>query len=214
MANSYYLNGQYRQSRKMPSPDYTAERQANVQPPQNGNLTHTVNRTVKPVKASEVAEETMKRADDYVNEKIETFKKSISGIPKDVPVTISDEVDKKLNKFGGNVTKLEEQVDRVKDLVEKNDKWRVKSLLFNGIFTLMCIVLAWLSGANYYEGNERISMADREKAHADSVIDSVMTVLGKNDTYRDFGLWMVNRYGNQGVMYNDFLKEYNRNNKK
>lgn len=210
MANSYYTNGQHRPRRNMPPPDYQSGKQASNQPTQKEKPVTAANKKAKPVKASDVAEATIQRADKYVDKVIKELLKLIKDLPGSLPITLSKEVADKIVKFEKTVTTLGEHLEGFKG-VSKNVNNGLRNVLwFVAVVAAVCIGLATCSGYKLNEAAHRIEEADKKIAYADSVEAHTRMVMNKNDTCRDFGRWMLRQYGRKGIFYNDFLKAYNR----
>ena len=214
MGNYYYSRGQQCPDRKMPAPDMSSGKQASVQPTQNNNPVTAANNKVKPVKASDVAKATIQRADDYVNEKMESVKTIISSIPECVPITISKEVKDLLDQFNANINRLEGALNKFEGIADWIDKMLMKGLLFISFIVIFNGLYMGCTGEKKNEAERRMEEADRRKQEADSLYNRAKDIVGNNDLYRDFGIWMVDRYGDRGSDFTKFQKQYNKANNK
>lgn len=210
MGNYYYSRGQQRPDRKMPAPDMSSGKQASVQPTQNNNLVTAANNKVKPVKASDVAEATIQRADDYVNEKMESVKTIISSIPECVPVTIPNEGKDLLDQFNANINRLEAALNKFEGIADWIDKMLIKGLVFISFIVIFCGLYMGCTGEKKNEAERRMEEADRRRHEADSLYNRTEDIVENNDLYRDFGVWMVDRYGDRGSDFTRFQKEHNK----
>lgn len=177
--------------------------------------------TLKPVKASQVAEETMKRADEYVDGKmtaitdtINQFGEAVKKIPENVPVTISKDVEEKLKKFEKDLAVLEEKLEKVEGIKSTINKWLIKGLFFvAGIVTISFFFVQ--CGANKEaEADQRLKDADKKHQEWQSRIDKMDSTQNVQNINAEFGEWMIRRYGEYGSDYSLFNQERKRKNSK
>lgn len=215
-------SGQYSpRVKEIPKPKETQTSSAKQQlagsssPPTNpsGNL--------KPVKASAVAEETMKRADEYVGEKmtaitetINNFGEAVKKIPENVPVTMPEEISQKLKDFKKDLAELEKKLEKVEGIKSTINKWLIKGLFFvAGIVTISFFFVQ--CGANKEaDANQRLKDAEEKHQEWQSRINKMDSVQNVQNINAEFGEWMIRRYGEYGSDYSLFNQERNRKNSK
>lgn len=206
--------GQYAPKRTVPEPEYTEAPRVKHPASNTAAPASAPPDKVKPVKASAVADETMKRADDYVESKmtevtnkINEFGETVKKIPANIPVSISEEVDNKLTEFKKNLGELEKKLEKVEGIKSTIDKWLVKGLFFVAGIAAVSIIMAAYAGEKRVRAGERMKEADAKVQYADSVLKSAESIMVARETYHDFGRWMVRRYGFKSKDYIEFVDE-------
>ena len=169
---------------------------------------------VRPVTASKVSEETIRRADEYVEGRlneftsnINTLKGTIDNIPASIPVTIPEDVQEKMAVFGKTVENLPNVLQKVDMVKTITDRWMIKILFFVAGIAAISILMAVFAAEKLVaaDGKEQAAMA---KVHyADSILKEARSIMVVRETYHDFGRWMVNRYGTKGRDFDRFQRE-------
>lgn len=216
-----YKQGQYAPKRVIPKPEPVQASSEQQQPNGRASPSSTAPTTAKPVKASAVAEETMRRADEYVDckmtaitDQINTFDKAVGKIPPEVPVNMPEDVSKKLDEFKKNLTELDKKLEQVKKIKTIINNWLIKGLFFvAGIVGICFMVVCW-TAVRKADADMRFKDADRKYQELQKAINRYDSAQNARDTYHDFGIWMVQRYGDYGNDFTLFKKETNRENKK
>lgn len=216
-----YKQGQYSPKREIPKPEYSQTSSVQQQPNGRASPSGDQPSTVKPVKASAVAEETIKRADEYVDSKmtaitnkINTFDKAVGKIPPGVPVNMPEEVQKKLDEFKGNLNELDKRLEQVKKIETTINKWLIKGLFFVSGIVGLCFLLLWKAADREADANIRFKDAEKKYQEYQTSINRYDSAQNARDTYHDFGVWMVQRYGDYGNDFTEFKKETNREKRK
>lgn len=176
---------------------------------------------VRPVTASKVSEEAIRRADEYVENRmteltsaIKSLKNTIDSLPKSIPVSIPEKVEKEMREFKTKADALPETLRKIDDVKSLTDKWMVKGLFFVAAVVTVSILMATCAGRKLAEADDLTKAAEADKHYADSVLDEARKAITIRNTYYDFGLWMVDRYGTTGRDYVRFNKEYSPKNSK
>lgn len=170
--------------------------------------------TVKPVTASKVSEETIKRADEYVEGRLNEFttaindlKDAIEGIPATVPVAIPEDVQAKMKAFSKTVENLPNALQKVDVIKTVTDRWMIKILFFVAGVASVSILMAVFAGEKYSAAIDKELAAEAKVHYADSVLKEARSIMVVRETYHDFGRWMVNRYGTKGKEFDRFQRE-------
>ena len=169
---------------------------------------------VRPVTASKVSEETIKRADEYVEGRLNEFttninmlKGTIDKIPSSIPVTIPEEVQKKMAAFDKTVENLPNALQKVDEFKTVTDRWMIKILFFVAGIASISILMAVFVGNKYSEACDKERAAEAKVHYADSVLKEARSIMVVRETYHDFGRWMVNRYGTKGKEFDRFQRK-------
>lgn len=182
-------------------------------PPTNpsGNL--------KPVKASQVAEETMKRTDEYVGEKltaitetINNFGEAVKKIPENVPVTMPEEISQKLKDFKKDLAELEKKLERVKKIETTINTWLTKGLYFVAGIVTISFFFVQCAANKEADANQRLKDAEKKYQEYQSRINKMDSAQNVQNINAEFGEWMIRRYGEYGSDYSLFNQERNREN--
>ena len=169
---------------------------------------------VRPVTASKVSEETIRRADEYVEGRlnefttnINTLKGTIDNIPASIPVTIPEDVQAKMKAFNKTVENLPNALQKVDVIKTVTDRWMIKILFFVAGIASVSILMAVFAGEKYSAAIDKELAAEAKVHYADSVLKEARSIMGVRETYHDFGRWMVNRYGTKGREFDRFQRE-------
>ena len=160
---------------------------------------------VRPVTASKVSEETIRRADEYVEGRlnefttnINTLKGTIDNIPASIPVTIPEDVQEKMAAFG-------KTVENLPNVLQKVDM--VKILFFVAGIAAISILMAVFAAEKLVAADDKEQAAMAKVHYADSILKEARSIMVVRETYHDFGRWMVNRYGTKGRDFDRFQRE-------
>lgn len=169
---------------------------------------------VRPVTASKVSEETIKRADEYVEGRlnefttnINTLKGTIDKIPTSIPVIIPEEVKENIAAFDKTVENLPNALQKVDEFKAVTDRWMIKILFFVAGIASVSILMAVFVGNKYSEACDMERTAEVKVQYADSLLKEARSIMMLRETYHDFGRWMVNRYGTKGKDFDRFHRE-------
>ena len=169
---------------------------------------------VRPVTASKVSEETIRRADEYVEGRlnefttnINTLKGTIDNIPASIPVTIPEDVQAKMKAFNKTVENLPNALQKVDVIKTVTDRWMIKILFFVAGIASVSILMAVFAGEKYSAAIDKELAAEAKVHYADSVLKEARSIMVVRETYHDFGRWMVNRYGTKGREFDRFQRE-------
>lgn len=167
-----------------------------------------------PVKATAVADATMQRADEYaqqkmdeISKKIKDFGDSVAKIPKDVPVNLPEDVDKKLNDFKNVLKELNERLKTLEGIKGTINGWLVKGLGFLFAIASLCILITLWTSVKFANANQRFEEADKKWQDANAVVLKMDSIQKERDIRHDFGEWMIRRHGEYGNEYSLFKQE-------
>ena len=169
---------------------------------------------VRPVTASKVSEETIRRADEYVEGRlnefttnINTLKGTIDNIPASIPVTIPEDVQEKMAAFGKTVENLPNVLQKVDMVKTVTDRWMVKILFLVAGIAAISILMAVFAAEKLVAADDKEQAAMAKVHYADSILKEARSIMVVRETYHDFGRWMVNRYGTKGRDFDRFQRE-------
>lgn len=167
-----------------------------------------------PVRASAIADETMQRADEYVQQKkdeisknIKDFGDNVAKIPKDVPVTMSDDIRKVFATYNKNVEDMNRKVKEVEEMKNSTNKWHLKVLAFAAAIIVISAIQMTCTSVKYADANQRFKEADKKWQEANAVVLRMDSIQKERDIRHDFGEWMIRRHGEYGNEYSLFKQE-------